>query len=174
MNIIGLLDHSWQGSYSLHNQNINLCNDRQLSRLRNQTFGFIFQSFILLPRLTILENVLLPLTYRDIKSEAAEEKSNKILDTLNLQNAANKFPHQLSGGQQQRVAIARAIVGDPKMLLADEPTGSLDAKNTQAVMEILLQLNSLFHTTVLMVTHDLQLAQQYQRILRIEEGQLIE
>jgi len=175
LNLIGLLDRPGQGSIEIDGVPLTRYKDRQLARLRNQTFGFIFQSFHLIPDLRVIDNVELPLLYRsgsDGKSGERRRLAREALEKVGLSARMDHYPNQLSGGQQQRVAIARAIVGRPQVLLADEPTGNLDSKMGAEVMDILLKLNA-EGTTVVMVTHDEQEARRVNRIVRVFDGQLV-
>lgn len=171
LNLIGCLDTPDSGSYKLMGAEITTMNDESLSKLRAETFGFVFQSFHLLPSSSVLENVSLPLVYRPgfTPSRSTEE----ILKSVGLGDREDHLPNELSGGQKQRVAIARALMGDPKVLLADEPTGNLDSKSTDEIMSLLHKLNQNGRTLV-MVTHDNELACQAHRILVMEDGVVVE
>jgi len=170
LNIVGLLDRPNQGSYHLDGEAVEDLDDRQISKLRNQKIGFVFQSFNLLARLTARENVELPLVYRGWPAAKRRESSQRLLQAVGLGERGDHLPAQLSGGQQQRVAIARALVGEPSMLLADEPTGALDSKSGGEVMEIFLRLNRDNGLTVMMITHDQNLAQLGTRMVAMEDG----
>ena len=172
LNLIGLLDRPGQGSVEIDGVAITRYKDRQLAQLRNRTFGFIFQSFHLIPDLRVIDNVELPLLYRSGSGQERRRLAREALEKVGLSARMDHYPNQLSGGQQQRVAIARAIVGQPQVLLADEPTGNLDSKMGAEVMDILLKLNS-EGTTVVMVTHDEQEARRVNRIVRVFDGQLV-
>jgi putative ABC transport system ATP-binding protein len=172
LNIIGLLDRPGQGSIEVGGAVMAGTSDRQLAALRNKTFGFIFQSFHLIPDLRVIDNVELPLLYRSMPGSERRRLAREALEKVGLSARMDHYPNQLSGGQQQRVAIARAIVGKPQVLLADEPTGNLDSKMGEEVMDILLKLNS-EGTTVVMVTHDEQEARRVNRIVRVFDGQLV-
>jgi len=175
LNLIGLLDRPGQGSIEVEGVPVTRYKDKQVASLRNQTFGFIFQSFHLIPDLRVIDNVELPLLYRsgsDGKSSERRRLAREALERVGLSARIDHYPNQLSGGQQQRVAIARAIVGQPQVLLADEPTGNLDSKMGAEVMDILLKLNA-EGTTVVMVTHDEQEARRVNRIVRVFDGQLV-
>jgi putative ABC transport system ATP-binding protein len=172
LNIIGLLDRPGQGSIEIGGATLGRTSDRQLAALRNKTFGFIFQSFHLIPDLRVIDNVELPLLYRSMPGGERRRLAREALQKVGLGARMDHYPNQLSGGQQQRVAIARAIVGQPQVLLADEPTGNLDSKMGGEVMDILLKLNS-EGTTVVMVTHDEQEARRVNRIVRVFDGQLV-
>jgi putative ABC transport system ATP-binding protein len=172
LNLIGLLDRPGQGSIEVDGIPITRYRDKQVAQLRNSTFGFIFQSFHLIPDLRVIDNVELPLLYRSLKAGERRRLAREALEKVGLGARMDHYPNQLSGGQQQRVAIARAIVGQPKVLLADEPTGNLDSKMGEEVMDILLKLNS-EGTTVVMVTHDEREARRTHRIVRVFDGQLV-
>ena len=174
MNIIGLLDQPSEGEYFLNQQEVHSLQANQLAELRNRHIGFIFQSFFLLPRLTALQNVSLPLIYREDNSEDMKEKARSVLEKVGLNHLTHHRPNELSGGQQQRVAIARALVGNPKIILADEPTGALDSTTSDEVLDLLCQLNRDEKTTMLIVTHDLNVAERCQRIIKLKDGVLVE
>ena len=152
LNILGTLDSPTSGSYFFEGKQVDKMTDNQLTALRKGNLGFIFQRFNLIDELTVYENVELPLVYLGMKTLQRKERVNKVLEKVNLLHRANHYPQQLSGGQQQRVAIARAVVANPKLILADEPTGNLDSKNGKEVMELLTELNK-EGTTIVMVTH---------------------
>ena len=171
MNIIGCLAEPTSGSYLLCGQDITACTDLQLAQVRNQELGCVFQSFHLLPRLTALDNVALPLLYGGVKKAERRERARAALEMVGLGDRIDHRPDQLSGGQCQRVAIARAMVGGPKLLLADEPTGALDSASGAQVMELFRQLHE-NGATIIMITHDAQVAQQAQRIMTIRDGVL--
>ena len=172
LNLIGLLDRPGKGSIDVDGIPITRYRDKQVAGLRNSTFGFIFQSFHLIPDLRVIDNVELPLLYRKMAASERRRLAREALEKVGLGARMDHYPNQLSGGQQQRVAIARAIVGQPQVLLADEPTGNLDSKMGQEVMDILLQLHS-EGTTVIMVTHNEQEAKMAGRIVRVFDGQLV-
>jgi putative ABC transport system ATP-binding protein len=173
LNLIGLLDRPTEGGIEVDGIAIRRYADRQLARLRNRTFGFIFQSFHLIPDLRVIDNVELPLLYRSVTGAERRQLARDALQRVGLGARMDHYPNQLSGGQQQRVAIARAIVGQPQVLLADEPTGNLDSKMGAEIMEILLRLNA-EGTTIVMVTHDEREAAQVGRIVRVFDGQLVQ
>jgi len=172
LNLIGLLDRPGRGSVEIDGAAIGSYGDKAVARLRNQTFGFVFQSFHLIPDLRVIDNVELPLLYRSLSGAERRKLAREALTRVGLGARMDHFPNQLSGGQQQRVAIARAIVGRPHVLLADEPTGNLDSKMGAEIMDLLLQLNA-EGTTVVMVTHDEQEARRVGRIVRVFDGQLV-
>jgi putative ABC transport system ATP-binding protein len=172
LNLIGLLDRPGQGSIHVDGAALSSYRDKQVARLRNRTFGFIFQSFHLIPDLRVIDNVELPLLYRSMAGSERRRRARAALEKVGLGARMDHYPNQLSGGQQQRVAIARAMVGEPQVLLADEPTGNLDSKMGAEVMDILLKLNA-EGTTVVMVTHDELEARRVGRIVRVFDGQLV-
>jgi putative ABC transport system ATP-binding protein len=169
MNILGCLDRPTSGDYTLDGESVAGLTDDQLADIRNRKVGFIFQSFNLLPRATALSNVELPLRYSG-KTEGRKERARQSLTAVGLEDRMTHRPYELSGGQQQRVAIARALVNDPAIIMADEPTGNLDSKVGQEIMDLLLNLNREVGTTLIIVTHDPKIAAQTQRIIRIRDG----
>jgi putative ABC transport system ATP-binding protein len=173
MHIIGLLDVPTSGHYFLNNKEIVDLNEDERATVRNQTIGFVFQSFFLLPRLTILENVGLPLYYRHWDPDKMDERALDMLKKMGLEKLAHRKPNQLSGGQQQRVAIARALIGNPTFILADEPTGALDSKTGKMIMDLFIELNLKEQVTVVIVTHDPHIAEQCQRVAHITDGKLV-
>jgi putative ABC transport system ATP-binding protein len=172
LNVIGLLDQPGAGSVQVDGAPVKSYKDKEVARLRNRTFGFIFQSFHLIQDLSALDNVELPLLYRKMSSSERRRRAQAALERVGLAARMEHYPNQLSGGQQQRVAIARAMVGEPSVLLADEPTGNLDSQMGAEVMDQLLKLNS-EGTTVVMVTHDEQEARRGSHIVRVFDGQLV-
>jgi putative ABC transport system ATP-binding protein len=172
MNIIGCLDRPTSGRYYLDRLDVSTLPDDSLAQMRNRKLGFVFQQFHLLPQSTALENVMLPLIYAGVPAKERQERAAAALERVGLTNRRNNKPNQLSGGQQQRVAIARAIVGEPVLLLADEPTGALDSKTTQEVMNIFTELND-GGITIVMVTHEPEVARQTRRIVWFRDGQVI-
>lgn len=174
MNIIGLLDRASQGRYVLKGREIAAMADDELSALRNATIGFVFQAFHLLPRLNAWQNVGLPLVYRGLERKAVERRALAMLERVGLATRATHRPDELSGGQRQRVAIARALVGDPEILLADEPTGALDAETGRTIMQLLKDLHADRGMTAIVITHDRAVAAQCPRRLRIHQGRLDE
>jgi putative ABC transport system ATP-binding protein len=174
MNILGLLDRPTSGHYYLKNKEVSKLNRNDLAYLRNRTIGFIFQQFFLFPRWNALQNVMLPLVYRDTPLGEMKKRALESLARVGMAEFINHKPSELSGGQQQRVAIARALVGHPAVILADEPTGSLDSKTGQDVMNLLIELNQKEKATIIIVTHDNNVAKQCSRIIRISDGKIID
>ncbi|MCB1669965.1 MAG: ABC transporter ATP-binding protein [Gammaproteobacteria bacterium] len=171
LNIAGLLETYSSGTYLLDGQDVSELGDRQRARLRNRKIGFIFQSFNLMPDLNLFDNVDVPLRYRGMRASERRQRVDQMLDSVGLLSRKKHLPSQLSGGQQQRVAIARALVGEPRFLLADEPTGNLDSHTAAGVMELLEQVNE-SGTTIIMVTHDDSLAQRARRNVKILDGRI--
>lgn len=171
MNIVGLLDTPTKGEYYLDEKAVTNLKEKELSKLRLNTIGFVFQNFQLMPRESALDNVSLPLIYAGLKKRERYEKAMAALEKVGLADRASFKPTQLSGGQKQRVAIARAMVNSPKLLLADEPTGALDSKSGKQIMELFRQLND-EGVTVVMITHDRKVAEQADRIVYIIDGEL--
>ena len=169
MNLIGCLDVPTSGSYLLGDREITKCSGKELADVRNKEIGFVFQSFHLLPKLTALDNVALPLLYGGVKKEERRERARAELETVGLSDRVDHRPDQLSGGQCQRVAIARAIVGKPRLLLADEPTGALDSASGAQVMELFQQLHA-DGSTIIMITHDRGIAHHADTIMTIKDG----
>jgi putative ABC transport system ATP-binding protein len=174
MNIIGLLDQPDSGEYLLNGKTLKNISDDQRSELRNETIGFVFQSFLLLPRLTAIENVALPLQYRHNFSGDIHETCMAMLASVGMKERAKHKPGELSGGQQQRVAIARALIGNPKILLADEPTGALDSKTSDEVIALFKKFNQQQQTTTIIVTHNPDVAKHCDRSIHIKDGKVIE
>jgi putative ABC transport system ATP-binding protein len=169
MNIIGCLDRPTSGNYILDDEAVSSLTDDQLATIRNRKVGFVFQSFNLLSRATALANVELPLRYSG-NPRGGRDRARQALESVGLADRIHHRPNELSGGQQQRVAIARALVNEPAIILADEPTGNLDTKSGQEIMELLLQLNRQRGTTLIIVTHAADIAERSQRIIRIRDG----
>lgn len=172
LNILGLLDDSDGGSFIFNGVEVSHFNERKRAEMRKHNIGFVFQSFNLIDELTVYENVELPLIYTGIKAAERKEKVEQVLDKMKIMHRRNHFPQQLSGGQQQRVAVARAVVNNPKLILADEPTGNLDSANGSEVMELLTDLNEQ-GTTIIMVTHSEHDAKFSHRIIRMLDGQTV-
>ena len=173
LSILGLLDTPTGGSYTLNGQPVATLNMAERARIRNREIGFIFQSFNLIGDLSVFENVELPLTYRGMKSAERKTRVTEALEKVGMAHRAKHLPSQLSGGQQQRVAVARALVGSPLILLADEPTGNLDSKNGEAVMELLRELHR-DGATICMVTHDQRFARHADRTVHLFDGRVVE
>jgi putative ABC transport system ATP-binding protein len=173
LSILGLLDSATTGEYWLNGQDVAELPDRDRARVRNREIGFIFQSFNLIGDLTVFENVELPLTYRGMPATERRERAAAALERVGMQHRAKHLPSQLSGGQQQRVAVARAVAGEPVMLLADEPTGNLDSKSGEAVIDLLAELHQ-SGATICMVTHDPRYARHAQRNVHLFDGRLVE
>ncbi|ANM31694.1 macrolide ABC transporter ATP-binding protein [Acidobacteria bacterium Mor1] len=173
LNLMGLLDEPSQGTVHLDGTPINGGSEKHKARIRNRTAGFIFQNFHLISDLKVVDNVEIPLLYRSMSAKERRQAALQALDKVGLASRVHHYPTQLSGGQQQRVAIARAIVGRPKVLLADEPTGNLDSHNGEEVMGILETLNKEENTTIVMVTHDDRLGQRTQRTIRMFDGRQV-
>ena len=172
LNILGLLDNPTDGSYQLLGQEVGKLKEKDRTKFRKGNIGFVFQSFNLIDELNVFENVELPLRYLNISSSERKTRVTEMLKRMNISHRAQHFPQQLSGGQQQRVAIARAVVSNPKLILADEPTGNLDSKNGKEVMDLLTQLNE-EGTTIVMVTHSQKDASCAQRIVNLFDGQIV-
>lgn len=173
MNMLGCLDVANEGDYFLDGLEIRKLSDNKLAQIRNEKIGFIFQNFNLLPKLSAVENVELPLIYRGMSHRERREVAREALIRVGLEGRIDHRPSELSGGQQQRVAIARALAGTPPILLADEPTGALDSKTGKEVLEMIKELNQQGHTIIL-ITHDLEIAEQAKRVIRIQDGNLVE
>lgn len=171
MNIIGCLDKQTAGSFIFDGMDISQCSDKELSDIRNRKIGFVFQNFNLLPRQSVLENVELPLLYAGVGKRERREKAKQALIKVGLEERINFKPTQLSGGQKQRVAIARAMINNPKMLLADEPTGALDTKSGEQIMKLFCELNG-EGVTIVMITHEREIAEYARKIMLIRDGEI--
>jgi len=171
LNIAGLLEDFTSGTYELDGKNVAGLNDNARSKLRNEKIGFIFQSFNLIPELDVFDNVDVPLRYRGFDAKERRRRIERVLDVVGLESRRNHLPAQLSGGQQQRVAIARALAGEPRFLLADEPTGNLDSHMADSVMELLEEINA-EGTTIIMVTHEASLAERARRNIQVLDGRI--
>lgn len=173
LNVIGCLDHATKGSYELSGRSVDKLNDSKMSEVRNEFIGFVFQNFHLLPSLSAIKNVEIPLIYRGVNGKIRKELAENALKLVGLEDRMHHLPSQLSGGQQQRVAIARAIVGNPAMILADEPTGALDTKTGNKIMELFIELNNEKNMTIVQVTHEENIAEFGSRIIRLVDGELV-
>lgn len=175
MNILGCLDHPTSGEYWLEGREISRLNADQRALVRNRQLGFVFQNFNLLPRTSALENVAMPLTYTsDLSDRAARQRAKEMLVRVGLEDRLDHEPSQLSGGQQQRVAIARALVNRPPLLFADEPTGNLDSRTSEDILRMFKQLNKVDGITIIMVTHDAEVAHHARRIIHIHDGLIVD
>jgi len=172
MNILGCLDHPTSGKYLLNGENVGNLVGNELAEIRNRRVGFVFQSYNLLARSSALANVMLPLRYRRNGHELPQAKAKELLTRVGLQDRMHHKPYELSGGEQQRVAIARALVNDPAIVLADEPTGNLDSKSGEEIMELIMGLNQEKGVTLILVTHDLHVANHTQRIVHLLDGRV--
>ncbi len=173
LNMMGLIDQPSEGVVEIDQNVVNDYKEKQLAKFRNEHLGFIFQSFHLINDLNIIDNVELPLLYRKVANAERQKRAKEVLEIVGLSNRMKHYPNQLSGGQKQRVAIARALVGQPNIILADEPTGNLDSELGNDVMDLLLKLNTDFQNTIVMVTHDETMARKTNRIIRMYDGNLI-
>ncbi len=172
LNLLGLLDNPTEGEYYLLDHEVSRYSERQRANLRKANIGFVFQSFNLIDELTVYENVELPLLYLGMSSSERKKRVTEVLDSMEITHRRNHFPQQLSGGQQQRVAVGRAVIAQPKLILADEPTGNLDSKNGEEVMTLLTELNAA-GTTVAMVTHSAADAEYSRRIIHLFDGRIV-
>ncbi|MDD6194033.1 MAG: ABC transporter ATP-binding protein [Lachnospiraceae bacterium] len=173
MNMIGALDRPTEGTYLLGGQDISKMDDEQLSDIRNQQIGFVFQNFCLIPRMSAVRNVEIPLMYANISPKKRRERAMELLELVGMSERANHKPNELSGGQNQRVAIARAMANDPDILLADEPTGALDSKTGRLVMDIFHKLHREQNKTIILITHSQELARETERIVTISDGMIV-
>ena len=173
MNILGCLDRMDGGTYILNGSNVSHLNDKELAHIRNKEIGFVFQAFNLLPRMTVLENVELPMAYAGISRKERREKALIALDKVGLSDRVKHRPNEISGGQKQRVAIARAIVNTPAVIMADEPTGNLDTQSSVEIMRIFQDLNN-EGATIIMVTHEADIARHTKRIVKFRDGEIID
>lgn len=171
VDIVGLLSRQTKGEYLLNGKDVTQYTDNELSRVRGESIGFVFQSYFLLPRLTALQNVAMPLLYKNYSYSDAYAKAQKMLDKLGVGKLSAHRPTEMSGGQQQRVAVSRALVGDPALILADEPTGALDYETTEELMNIFIDLNS-EGKSILMITHDVEISKRCTRRVKIRDGKI--
>jgi putative ABC transport system ATP-binding protein len=171
--ILGLLDKNFEGSYKLNDRSIRELTDDELSSFRNEKIGFVFQDFNLIKRLSVKENIELPMLYRGAGIKETKKRVEELLKKINLLNKINKYPTQLSGGQQQRISIVRSLVNNPDIIIADEPTGALDSHTSQEIMEIFKDLNA-EGITIILITHDINIAKKAKRIVSIFDGELKE
>lgn len=174
MNIIGLLDRQTSGYYELNKVDISSLKDSELSAYRSKKIGFVFQNFNLIPRSNALKNVELPMTYAGVPKKERTERAERLLEIVDMKDRMDHLPNQLSGGQKQRVAIARAMANDPDIILADEPTGALDSKTGRTVMDLFHKLNQVEKRTIIVITHNLELAEEATRIYKMNDGNLEE
>ena len=174
MNIIGLLDRQTSGYYELNKVDISKLKDSELSAYRSKKIGFVFQNFNLIPRSNALKNVELPMTYAGVPKKERTERAERLLEIVDMKDRMNHLPNELSGGQKQRVAIARAMANDPDIILADEPTGALDSKTGRTVMDLFHKLNEVEKRTIIVITHNLELAEEATRIYKMNDGNLEE
>jgi putative ABC transport system ATP-binding protein len=172
LNVIGALDPPTSGKVIIDGINLRKLSEDKLALLRNRKLGFVYQSFNLIQRLTSVENVEMPLISRGLPDKVRRRRSLKMLSAVGLKSKANKRPNELSGGEQQRVAIARALVGEPALIIADEPTGNLDSKTTQEVVDQFIQVNKQFGTTILVVTHNIEIANRTQHVISLMDGSI--
>jgi len=172
MNILGCLDKMNSGKYILNGQDISILSDNELAYIRNKEIGFVFQSFNLIPRISLLENVQLPMMYAGVPAKERRQKALYALEKVGLSDRVHHMPNEISGGQKQRAAIARAIVNSPAVLMADEPTGNLDSKSSEDIMRIFQNLNN-EGSTIIMVTHEPEIADHTNRIVRFKDGEIV-
>ena len=173
MNVIGALDRPTSGTYALDGEEVDTLDDAALSRIRNKKIGFVFQSFNLIPRVSALENVEVPLLYAGVTAKERRERAMELLTMVGMQDRADHQPNELSGGQNQRVAIARAMANDPAILLADEPTGALDSETSHLVMDLFHQLHEERGKTIVLITHSKELAAETERIVTLSDGRIV-
>ena len=173
LNIIGCLDNASEGDYYLNSQNVAELTKKQKAYVRSHTFGFVFQSFYLIPEYTVLENVMLPLKYNNTPNKEHSQTAWHMLEALGIESLSKEKPNVLSGGEQQRVAIARAMVGSPDVLLCDEPTGNLDTSTSKVIMQLLCDLHKNMKRTIIVVTHDVKVARHAEKIIELQDGTIV-
>lgn len=173
MHIIGFMDQASKGKIFLDGEDLSKLGERRRAKIRGTKIGFVFQAFNLLSRLTVLENTMLPLQYQHTSGGKAKKRAREVLDLVGLGDRVKHYPNQLSGGQRQRVAIARALVNDPRLILADEPTGNLDTENAALILNVFRQLHDEGNRTVVLVTHDPKVAEQARRRITVEDGKIV-
>ncbi len=173
MHLLGCLDIPTEGEYLIDNKNVSTMNRDELAHIRNEKIGFVFQKFFLLPDLTATDNVALPQLYAGVPENEAREKAKKLLTMVDLGSRLDHYPYQLSGGQQQRVAVARSLINEPAIILADEPTGNLDTQTGDTIMELFSKLNKENNVTIIIVTHESEIAQKTNRIIQLLDGKII-
>ena len=173
MNVIGALDRPTRGTYELDGEEVDALDDTELSRIRNKKIGFVFQSFNLIPRVSALENVEVPLLYAGVPAKERKDRAMELLTMVGMEDRADHQPNELSGGQNQRVAIARAMANDPAILLADEPTGALDSETSHLVMDLFHQLHEERGKTIVLITHSNELAAETERIVKLSDGRIV-
>ncbi|MGG5340868.1 ABC transporter ATP-binding protein [Enterococcus sp. AZ192] len=174
INLIGFIDKKFEGKYLFEGKEITDFSDKDLSAIRNRSVGFVFQNFSLIENNTVFENIELPLLYNGSAYENTKERVQEVLEKVGLPDKGNKYPKQLSGGQQQRVAIARAIVNSPKFIIADEPTGALDSKTSEDIMQLFQELNRKEGATIILVTHNPEMVFYCNRLIRVKDGMILE
>ena len=174
MNIIGLLDRQTEGEYILNGNSTKILDDKQLSRIRNKEIGFVFQNFNLIPKITALKNVEMPMMYAGVSQKQRTEKAMKLIELVGMSDRYTHDPARLSGGQKQRIAIARAMANDPSIILADEPTGALDSKTGRMVMDLFHKLHDEEGKTIVLITHSPELASETQRMITISDGRIVD
>lgn len=172
LHILGFLDHQTDGEYLFEGKSLEDYTEKELAKIRNQKFGFVFQAFFLLPKLNVLENVKIPLIYSQVPETSHDYLAKQAISTVGLSHRMLHESSRLSGGEKQRVAIARALVNNPKVIFADEPTGNLDSKSGQAIIEILKNLNAKGGHTILLITHEIEIARHAKRIIQIKDGRI--
>jgi len=172
MYLMGLLDVPTRGTIEINGVKTSQLSDDRASRVRNETIGFIFQSFNLISKLTVLENILLPTLYSINKDEDFDNRANQLLKRFKIDHRADSYPNKISGGEQQRVAIARSLILNPKIILADEPTGNLDSKNGKIILDLIADLNKIDKKTIIMITHDKEIAKRSKRTIEIRDGKV--